>query len=86
MIGTSIYNPQLGDLVLYIASDLKQPIVGMIINIYEEDIEGYGRERLYTIEWYEQDEEDVLGRYGYSLVQLDKYRNNYLKYRSDYNL
>jgi len=86
MIGTSIYNPQLGDLVLYIASDLKQPIVGMIINIYEEDIEGYGRERLYTIEWYEQDEEDVLGRYGYSLVQADKYRKNYLKYRSDYNL
>lgn len=74
------YKPQSGDLVMYNAKDIPNPIVGMITDIYEEDIEGYGLERLYRIEWYDEDEEG-LGSYGYSLVQANQYRDNYLEYR-----
>ena len=74
------YKPQRGDLVMYSARDIPNPIVGMITDIYEEDIEGYGLERLYRIEWYDEDDAG-LGSYGYSLVQANQYRDNYLEYR-----
>ena len=79
-IETINYKPRFGDLVIYNAKDITNPIVGMVIDIYEEDIEGYGLERLYRIEWYDEDEEG-LGSYGYSLVQANQYRDNYLEYR-----
>lgn len=74
------YKPLLGDLVLYSAKDIPNPIVGMVIDIYEEDIEEFGQETLYRIEWYDSDDEG-LGSYGYSLVQANQYRTNYLEYR-----
>ncbi len=79
------YNPQLGDLVLYTANDIEQPIVGMVIRIYEEDIEDYGQETLYRIEWYDNDG-DGMPDYGYSFVQTEKYRRNYVSYREAHGL
>ena len=79
------YKPKFGDLVLYSARDIPNPIVGMITDIYIEDIEDYGPETLYRIEWYDSDE-DGLGNYGYSLVQANQYRDNYLKYRKQNGL
>lgn len=79
------YKPLLGDLVIYNAKDVPNPIVGMIIDIYEEDIEEFGQETLYRIEWYDRDE-DGLGDYGYSLVQTNQYRDNYLEYRRKHGL
>jgi len=74
------YKPQLGDLVLYYETTVNVHALGMIINIYKEDTEGIGQETLYRIEWYDSEDEG-LGDYGYSLVQANQYRNNYLEYR-----
>lgn len=79
------YKPKYGDLVIYNAKDIPNPIIGMITHIYEEDIEDYGLEILYRIEWYDSDE-DGLGSYGYSLVQTNQYRDNYLEYRRKHGL
>lgn len=75
------YNPKIGDIVFYTATDLERPVVGMIIDIYEEDIEGFGPEMLCRIEWYEMSEEYGYNSYGYSLGQTSLYRHNYLDYR-----
>lgn len=83
--GTINYKPQFADLVMYSASDIPNPIIGMITDIYEEDIEELGQETLYRIEWYDKDE-DGLGNYGYSLVQTNQYRDNYLEYRRKHGL
>lgn len=74
------YKLLLGDLVIYNAKDIPNPIVGMVIDIYEEDIEELGQETLYRIEWYDSEDEG-LGDYGYSLAQASQYRNNYIEYR-----
>jgi uncharacterized LabA/DUF88 family protein len=80
MISTK-YKPELGDLVLYSETAVNIHTLGMIINIYKEDTEGIGQETLYRIEWYDSEDEG-LGDYGYSFVQTDKYRSNYIEYRT----
>jgi hypothetical protein len=80
MISTK-YKPELGDLVLYSETAVNIHTLGMIINIYKEDTEGVGQETLYRIEWYDSEDEG-LGDYGYSFVQTDKYRSNYIEYRT----
>jgi hypothetical protein len=79
------YKPQLGDLVLYSETTVNVHALGMIINIYKEDTEGVGQETLYRIEWYDSEDEG-LGDYGYSFVQTEKYRNNYVNYRKAHGL
>jgi hypothetical protein len=80
MISTK-YKPELGDLVLYSETAVNIHTLGMIINIYKEDTQGIGQETLYRIEWYDSEDEG-LGDYGYSFVQTDKYRSNYIEYRT----